>query len=1440
MALPSDDDHDQQPQDKDHEPPIFTTQPALEPHGTALQNATPSLEEEEEESTPEPLVLFVSSPPVRRNHATPNCVSLQPTTTTTEQKEATPATHSTVFNSASTCETPIVVEEEEEEEEEANDDSFSPLAVVPPPQCPVLPMNTTTTKTEAEPEARNNKAAMENEDRLAISTTTTRTTTTTKSAKKTHRPIGLSPVLRSAASRTPSRPLLKMVDSPPPRTTAVSQQLTSHEQDDNKEDTNANCPWSPQPGTLSRSSPTRPEPLEVQPTMMMSPLAHGTTGPETQTEPQLSVSPSRRSIASQPQQGQDNDDDKAVGKTTNQYERSHQQKHPTTNTLCGSNQDKEEERNEVRIHLPPHLASHKAKRSSTLHAVVVSTPPNLPLHPEQQENEPEEDESSEDSPRRKSDQDRTVADPGHTRKEDEPLCVATRMTGEDWHASHNDPVANIITTKTSVPTHGQQNTLDMDDAKLELGCLVEIVGGIHAKANKGFHGRVTKLTNVMVQVRIQKKEITIRQTSVRVVGNRCPTTSDETSTSRDVLNAEHSEISTESRAPVVVKTPSVPVPPTLHASRSLESTFVKDAAHHHHQEVCSSPAEEQVQQGEPMLNPETNRQQQETHDTKVTPNASPRIQSDLPCTTVRVATRMGIGSLTQTTNNTSITARSSHTGPDVETTTTTATTPAETTDQQQNTLDMDDAKLELGCLVEIVGGVHAKKHKGFHGRVTKLTNIMVQVLIQKKEITIRQTSVRVVLNHCSTTNEETSTTRDTGHSETITECRAPVVVQTPPPRIRFERNNDTSVPVPSEGLQKTMNPSSVSLRRSTRKQSSKAFNEASDPKNSRRHGTPLQDLDQNISSVSNTAGSHSVSNTVGSSGPILRHVSGPAGGTRQQQRIVTKIRLETKTSNNPSNFLEYWFSHRIRPVEIPIKNEEALNPVEKRIDANGSPYQGSGQCFELISAKVQSDGDSASQYNKAKCLKLYYVNVGDDGHTLQDELNGLANFSALPTSKAVARLELLQSLCCQKTRKKEKISGIHELARDKFELLPKEGNDGCGFICEEYLKTLMTESGVGASAESEPCRRVLAIQVRAVIPTLGIFKGMLIRKRIPRGEAPIQFTPSMQKVGPSLSPVSVNTGILWVTQAGVDPSQFSQFMGRYLDPNLKDPPVKTFDAELQKHKLKKKKDPEDNMILSLWKALGVPWESCVEYSEQSLKRDGIKHSYVRGLSDPTNEMPPGTVLVTGLHDASTHRSVFVTRSPCLVPKDGRVLPHLSEKPAMMSDENWDWLNELPFGAIIFSNASAGMKPLPTHMANGDLDGDLYFVCWSKEILSQLCKVKKIVDVRDDSSSPSINKPIMTTQTTNTLNNDWLSLAQQQMTDMNTLVQQARLISVLWRYSKKVAKDNPDMGAQHSDAQAYGNAYHQALDIGKHGGKVSLPSHLHAGIPENLQCYLEIA
>ena len=98
------------------------------------------------------------------------------------------------------------------------------------------------------------------------------------------------------------------------------------------------------------------------------------------------------------------------------------------------------------------------------------------------------------------------------------------------------------------------------------------------------------------------------------------------------------------------------------------------------------------------------------------------------------------------------------------------------------------------------------------------------------------------------------------------------------------------------------------------------------------------------------------------------------------------------------------------------------------------------------------------------------------------------------------------------------------------------------------------------------------------------------------------------------------------------------------------------------------------------------------------------HIFVSGL------VP--TLVVAGLHQ------VFITRSPCVVPSHGRVLPTVCTRPAGMAPRLWEWLLALPFGAVLFSGAGNG-PPLPLTIADGDLDGDLYFVCWDATLLSHI-------------------------------------------------------------------------------------------------------------------------
>jgi hypothetical protein len=240
----------------------------------------------------------------------------------------------------------------------------------------------------------------------------------------------------------------------------------------------------------------------------------------------------------------------------------------------------------------------------------------------------------------------------------------------------------------------------------------------------------------------------------------------------------------------------------------------------------------------------------------------------------------------------------------------------------------------------------------------------------------------------------------------------------------------------------------------------------------------------------------------------------------------------------------------------------------------------------------------------------------------------------------------------------------------------------------------------------------------------------------------------------------------------------------------------------------------------------VPNELCREYTKKSKTRKRLAHAYVGGFADPTDAIPSGSVFVTGSkHLAQV--TLFVTRSPCIHPSDGRMLPNLTTKPVAMSTKDWEWLNELPFGAIIFSGAEEGMKPLPTFIANGDLDGDLYFVCWDAEILGHV-KAEAIVNVDLDlemgDNGPSDDE-------------NWLENAQQLMVDPTRYGEQGQLVGKLYKLASKAADENTELFMNDPDAMAFARAYSEALDYRKHGRNISLPFHLHEKLPLNLRKYL---
>ena len=529
-------------------------------------------------------------------------------------------------------------------------------------------------------------------------------------------------------------------------------------------------------------------------------------------------------------------------------------------------------------------------------------------------------------------------------------------------------------------------------------------------------------------------------------------------------------------------------------------------------------------------------------------------------------------------------------------------------------------------------------------------------------------------------------------------------------------------------------------------------------------------------------------------------------------RIRSKIDEGKKIENS---FLEHFFGCRIKPVDVPLKKSGLIQSLSRRCEFNGFSY-------DLVSSKIVDDTAVGGLYYKPKMLRLMYVLVaGPDMKTLciREELESIADFSALSPRKVVSRLELLQSPACT----------TFMLASKDFCKIHENGHTGCGFIDSNYLTNLM--------GNNKEAKNTICIQIRAFIPSMGIFKGMLMRKRIEDGFPPIQLPDSMKKVGPGKSD-NDDRAMLIICQAGKDPSQYNRYVGRLpsIDPSEKPPPKKSF-----------KPKSLGKMIRHLLQGLKVPNEAVQTY-ENKVKKNKLllSHAYVRGVSDPTSKLPPGQVFLTGVKNHKTlGEKIFVTRSPCIKCTDGKMITLITHKPENMSEEEFNFLQSLPFGAIIFAFPREGCKPLPELIASGDLDGDRYFVCWEEEIISKI-QAEPIEDVLIDSiqdqvgNTDSIKIPEESKEISQGDENleeesakDWFRLAQDHMIT-SSVHDVGELISKLYKLSQDFAEKDKERFIRNPDAEACADAYYEALEHGKHGTKIVLPVHIHEKIPKRLR------
>jgi len=594
-------------------------------------------------------------------------------------------------------------------------------------------------------------------------------------------------------------------------------------------------------------------------------------------------------------------------------------------------------------------------------------------------------------------------------------------------------------------------------------------------------------------------------------------------------------------------------------------------------------------------------------------------------------------------------------------------------------------------------------------------------------------------------------------------------------------------------------------------------------------------------------------------------------------RVLEGIIMSSNSYSRPSLFDHFAREQKLTKV-VPLSRQLSLDgpptPIAREFNLEG-------RSFSLIGSKLSEVKD---RLNRSTELRLIYIATSGPGmetFCLEKKLDRLANFAALTPLKAKARLDLLHS-------PSSKLFTSH-LKSSQFEFIRENGNVGCGFIPEKLLENSFGNNIVA--------KRMLAIQVRIVAPKLGVFKGMLFRKR---NISCIQLPSSMQKVErveqsavPDLTDEELNSAYMIVVSAGQHPSTVNRYIARYLNSEKCNPPPKSFEKEIKKL---------SDMIQRLWQGLGVPKSLCQSYARNARSRENLKHGWVVGVADPTNAMPEGHIFVTGMGtEHAAHSMLFVSRSPCVERSDGRLLPVIMSKPKTMSSDDWDWLCGLHFGAIVFANPrSHKTKPIPETIADGDLDGDLYFVCWDSSILASIAgnhrnsnepmmmhhedqnsgdeeeKCSYVVvdenyglstndeeqivetctstptfyftmqqhtalpDAIVTTSSQIINNSSSSTTYTNSNSQvlhikGWLSRAQDVMIDVNHIQDLNKLIGKL--YCLHVESLGNEMIIDDDDAISFGRAYKKALELGKYGGSVQLPIHLHKRLPKYLHKYL---
>eukprot|EP00934_Nitzschia_sp_Nitz4_P008830 Nitzschia sp. Nitz4//scaffold63_size106090//64408//66450//NITZ4_004396-RA/size106090-processed-gene-0.146-mRNA-1//-1//CDS//3329555993//8820//frame0 len=514
-------------------------------------------------------------------------------------------------------------------------------------------------------------------------------------------------------------------------------------------------------------------------------------------------------------------------------------------------------------------------------------------------------------------------------------------------------------------------------------------------------------------------------------------------------------------------------------------------------------------------------------------------------------------------------------------------------------------------------------------------------------------------------------------------------------------------------------------------------------------------------------------------------------------------------------------------VNVDLGKKECLAALQTSF-----PYQ--GRYYQLVSLKTQSDSGGgggrssiSARFGKKKTAVLYYVTTsGPDVMELdlQTELEKIADFRSQPPYKVSSRLELFL------TPSREGCHWRTDLMADDFEIVPEDSHIGCGFIPEEFLYSLFPNAHTAQAIDS--------MQVRIFAPKIGIAKGMLVKKR---GITRIQLPPSMIKVGAS----RINQSASWAVMIAknVFPSISIETFGRFLDPDEKDP------SEGQLRSIKK---DLSEMYANIFTGLNVPPVLVETYKREIRSIENIRHANVLGVRDPTGQLPENTIFITGytsdrngnrVHMSELYPEIFISRSPCLEPTDAKLLKVVNHKPYEMSTETWEWLRSMKFGHVLFSvpRDRENAVPLPEACGNGDLDGDLYFICFHDKILSCLRRTFRHPRMIEDIAiqEEEIRQKRVNSQSLPRVcegSPTWLEEAQKDMLDLANRNLVGRLTGTLYTASNKVALDAKE-GIWDEDARALAKAYKSTLEYLKHRTKVELPARLKGRIDKSLHDYI---